>query len=213
MDPQKSFAKRILEYITKPFITPDKSIEDDTYHSPNVSLENLPLICKGSCESNHAEKEEYNNLVEQLEAVEKEKMMYKAKEEEYKSLLIDFDSTLSFIMERDCNSKIDEANDKKVDELNAKISTLEKNEKRLQTIICSLRDDLIKMEERVEAYRQIAGEKIDSLVRENERLQVLYEMEKEVVKELRGKNAELDNNVRCVEKMLQNVSLDTNINS
>lgn len=211
MDEPKGFTRRILEYIKRPFTRQLNLQDEDMFHSPNNTLEDIKSSFLGSNESILVEKTEYENLIEKVEILEKEKSINKAKSEEYKSLLIDFDTTLTFMMEKDSSFTLDDDKGRKVEELNKRIIQLEKSEERLQSIITSLRNDLIKSEEKVEAYRQIAGEKIESLVRENERLQMLYEIEKEAARELRNRNADLGTNVENVERLLQNICLDDSV--
>lgn len=114
---------------------------------------------------------------------------------EYKKLLIDFDKTITYILSKNQNNGImgniiEEANNK-MERLREEVESFKSTEDKLKNQINFLEKDIIKAEERAEAYKLLAKEKIDSIKIENEQLFCLYEDEKRINRNLEIKINEL----------------------
>jgi hypothetical protein len=147
------------------------------------------------------EKSDYKKIKEHVKSMECEIRDSKIKEDEYKKLLIDFDNTISYIIEREEENNTDALKQlikekmKCIEKLNCEIDKYVVSEKRLKDHIKSLERDLINSEDRAEAYRCIAQEKIDVAILEAEKLKSYYEFE-------RSKNAILGKRVDELEKIV-----------
>ncbi|KAG0440041.1 hypothetical protein DMUE_2027 [Dictyocoela muelleri] len=134
-------------------------------------------------------KEEYEEMQSQLKSLHEEVSMNKRKEDEYKKLLMDFDNTISFMMSKNnsnglLESVIREKNDK-IKLLSDELEKYKINEEKLKGHVVILQNDLLRAEERANAYKDLAKEKINSVNKENEKIFKMYENVKNQVKNLK----------------------------
>lgn len=106
------------------------------------------------------------------------------KERESEKMLRNYDRTLTYVLEERRNKGTCVSGE---DGGSEEISRLRHSEQRLKSHVQALKKDLFISEERAEAFKQIAKEKIDDLTREVERLRGLYEDERRRASEVRDK--------------------------
>lgn len=224
MDTSKYFGRKLIDAIKFPLKFLKNTTNEEQFFSPNNSLEdirnatlpNSPFMNMVSNDLMLIEKKEYEELTKTVSKLKVEKNENSSKEQEYKNLLLDFDTTLSFYIEKEeANKKQNDENlvketEKTIERLNKKIEFYENNEKRLKEHIKGLESDLINCEERAEVYKSIAMEKIEVLKMENEKLKALFDTEKRRSDNLYYKNNDLERQIEDLERMLSDMSLEKN---
>ncbi|KAG0419503.1 Transforming acidic coiled-coil-containing protein 2 [Dictyocoela roeselum] len=168
-------------------------------------------------------KEEYDEMQSQIYSLQEEISINKQKEDEYKKLLIDFDSTMSSLMTKKPQNGLLEnvimEKNKKIELLTDELDRYKINEDKLRNHLSILEKDLLRAEERANAYKILAKEKIDSVNKENENIFKMYESERENVeflkfqvdelfKKLTDKTQETDEVVKYCRDLLNHIETE-----
>ncbi|TBU03320.1 hypothetical protein CWI38_0041p0030 [Hamiltosporidium tvaerminnensis] len=113
-----------------------------------------------------------------------------SREEEYKRLLEDLDATISYIIEKeethnkDVYLNIIKEKTNIIDKLNSDIDRYDYNEKKYKDHISFLERDLMNSQERSDAYRCIASEKITILETERNKLRENLDIERKKIESM-----------------------------
>ncbi|EPR79073.1 hypothetical protein SLOPH_1856 [Spraguea lophii 42_110] len=136
---------------------------------------------------------EYSNMVDELSQIKNELKMKAEKEKDLKKTICDYDSTLTFILEKEQTNDVDILKGmlrdkvKLIKELYTEIDKHNENTETLQSYIASLKNDLIRSKERADAFKSIGKEKIKKMEREVDVLRNMLEMEKDEKEDLKSK--------------------------
>lgn len=222
METSRRIGSKIIQIIKTKLNISDPPLKEPLYYSPTPSLEeinnenNIVENNSFSGDSIIIERSEYEKIKHNLETLKNENKESKNKEDEYKRLLSDFDTTLSFILEKDERENFSplkktlKEKERLIEQLNMKLDRYERNSKKLKEHLACLEKDLINSEERLQAYKSIAMEKIEILTTENNNLKRLYENEKMKNRNVNERKIEIDKGLAELEEMVKSMSIERN---
>lgn len=161
-------------------------------------------------------REEYNKLQSELSILEESLHSSSKQKDEYKKLLLDYDTTMSFILEKEENTNVNallcklEERDKIIKSMQQEIEEHRHLEANLRNYIDAIQRDLEKALERAELYKMFGKEKIKEIEREKN---MQIELERQKTHALTLRIAELtesscDRQV-CVERAENMYNYDT----
>lgn len=184
----------------------------DLFLTPNHSLEILPLnINNFHTDTISIDRSEYDQLKESLNELKLLQTESLRMEEEYKRILIDYNTALSFYIDKKEFKDTKECNQNcKIIIKNYQIENekLRKNEKRMRDHLKNLNNDMMNCEERAEAYKIIAMERIDQLRMENQCLKEMADVEEMKRKSLEGgREEDVEVYVQDIESKFENFGL------
>lgn len=144
-------------------------------------------------------REEYNKLQSELSILEESLHSSSKQKDEYKKLLLDYDTTMSFILEKEESTNVNallcklEEKDEIIKSMQHEIEEHRHLEANLRNYIEAIQRDLDKALERAELYKMFGKEKIKEIEREKN---MQLELERQKTRALSLRIAELTESCR-----------------
>lgn len=173
--------RRLFAFLLRPISKYRPTPTPDTFHTPNNSLEVIPTSTDSfSNDTLLIDRNEFEKMKESIIELDTNLKESSLIEEEYKRILIDYNTALSYFIDSNTGmsrESVDECNST-IKKLVMECEQLRKSERRMREHLENLRMNLVESEEKAEAYRVIALEKIEELRRENGRLKGALDLER-----------------------------------
>lgn len=186
MDTSKKITRKLYNFLSDSFSElsslisrseefhspPDQALDEE--HSFDQAFDHS--LEMGENETVVLSKDEYSKLQKELSVLEQSLHNSSKQKDEYKKLLLDYDTTMSFILEKEENTNAEtlitklKEKDELVTNLRQKIEQYRHRETNLQNYVDAVQKDLDKAVERAELYKVFGKEKIKEVEGERDRL-------------------------------------------